>query len=105
MKKNTLPTKKITKATIKRRQYITDEISVILHKEAKTILTLFVEREASLISRLNAMELSGVPTNTLEEINRKISTIYYNQTKLIRANEQLLAFFNITKDLLSAKET
>lgn len=101
--KNTNP-KRITTATIKRKQYITDEIAVILHKEAHTILTAFIEREDSLTKRLNAMEREGVPTNTLDEIMKKISALHYNQVKLIKANEQLLSFFNITKDFLNSKE-
>lgn len=102
--KNKPTVKRITKATLNRREQIQDDIYKILIKEVKGVFDFINKRDESLVNRLNDMEQNGVPKNTLEDINRKLSALEYNQRRLIKANESLLQFFNITKDFLTTKQ-
>lgn len=97
-------TKRVTKATISRQQKLKDEIYSILQKEAHNSFKFIESRENAVSKRLAAMEANGVPDGILEELKRDISALRYTMNKQTRAIENLLSFFNVSKELLNASD-
>lgn len=99
MKKTPTRPNKPTKAEIERTNALRHEIFSIFQEVANQYYSMMEKRDQTLQGRLSAIEATGVPENTLGEINRSISSIRYKQNQLQRAMEGLLQFSNITKQL------
>lgn len=94
---------KVSIVTIKRRQQIKEEIYMILQKEIFDLMNRQQEKEDSLIKRLNSIERVGVPPNTLEDIKMMVSQVRYTINKQTKVLEEMLRFFNVSKQLLEDK--
>lgn|SRR3990167_6007899 len=100
-------TKKIKRVgikTISRQQQIRDEVYGILHKEVHNWFSFIDSREQTLQKRLNAIEANGIPDGILEELKRDISELKHIMRQTQKAMEELLRFFNVTKDFFNPSE-
>lgn len=93
--------KKVTKATLLRQQKLKEEIYAILHKEAHEWFRIIESRENTVSKRLSSIEANGVPEGILEELKKDISSLRYVVNKQSKAIEDLLSFFNVSKDFLN----
>lgn len=94
----------MNKTTITRQQKIKDEIYIILKKEAHQWFSFIDSRENTLSKRLNSIEANGIPDGVLEDIKRDISQLKYTIRQQTKAIENLLSFFNASKQLLNMDE-
>jgi len=95
--KKNIPTKSCVNAEVK----IREDIYRILHKEAHNWFEIINTAEENTKKRLNAIEHAAMPYYALEELKTEINKLQYSIGRNTKAIEDLLNFFNASKNFLN----
>lgn len=93
--------KRFSSKSLMKQEQIRQEVYAILHKEAHNWFGMIRGIEDNSNKRLNAMEQSAMPYNALEEIKDEMRKMTYSISKNTKAIENLLNFFNVSKQFLN----